>query len=366
MNRPALSRPIVALVSLTLVMLVAAPAWGEVTKAQLSEAREKVNERSDSLEEQLAKIDAVLVQQALFEERIDRLREDIAERERQIALSAFAAREQARDMYVNAGASAVTAAGSPETITVLGTKDAYLEAVVDIGVDAVNQLVFLQQDRRALEDQLEALVGQQEDLAAELSAVSSEMMRELSEANDEYQVLYSQWEKEEAERRRKAAEEAARRKAAAAAAAARANNYASSAFVDPSGRTCPVAGANTFRDSWLEPRPYRNGVHHGTDLVAAEGTPLVAMEAGYVYSMGYHWAGGNGIYIRGNSGDIYYYAHLQKFASGISTGDRVGVAQTIGYVGSTGASSMPHLHLGYQPGGGALVNPYQLLLKLCR
>lgn len=366
MNRPALSRPIVALVSLTLVMLVAAPAWGEVTKAQLSEAREKVNERSDSLEEQLAKIDAVLVQQALFEERIDRLRDDIAERERQIALSAFAAREQARDMYVNAGASAVTAAGSPETITVLGTKDAYLEAVVDIGVDAVNQLVFLQQDRRALEDQLEALVGQQEDLAAELSAVSSEMMRELSEANDEYQVLYSQWEKEEAERRRKAAEEAARRKAAAAAAAARANNYASSAFVDPSGRTCPVAGANTFRDSWLEPRPYRNGVHHGTDLVAAEGTPLVAMEAGYVYSMGYHWAGGNGIYIRGNSGDIYYYAHLQKFASGISTGDRVGVAQTIGYVGSTGASSMPHLHLGYQPGGGALVNPYQLLLKLCR
>lgn len=366
MNRPALSRPIVALASLTLVMLVAAPAWGEVTKAQLSEAREKVNERSDSLEEQLAKIDAVLVQQALFEERIDRLREDIAERERQIALSAFAAREQARDMYVNAGASAVTAAGSPETITVLGTKDAYLEAVVDIGVDAVNQLVFLQQDRRALEDQLEALVGQQEDLAAELSAVSSEMMRELSEANDEYQVLYSQWEKEEAERRRKAAEEAARRKAAAAAAAARANNYASSAFVDPSGRTCPVAGANTFRDSWLEPRPYRNGVHHGTDLVAAEGTPLVAMEAGYVYSMGYHWAGGNGIYIRGNSGDIYYYAHLQKFASGISTGDRVGVAQTIGYVGSTGASSMPHLHLGYQPGGGALVNPYQLLLKLCR
>lgn len=366
MNRPALSRPIVALASLTLVMLVAAPAWGEVTKAQLSEAREKVNERSDSLEEQLAKIDAVLVQQALFEERIDRLRDDIAERERQIALSAFAAREQARDMYVNAGASAVTAAGSPETITVLGTKDAYLEAVVDIGVDAVNQLVFLQQDRRALEDQLEALVGQQEDLAAELSAVSSEMMRELSEANDEYQVLYSQWEKEEAERRRKAAEEAARRKAAAAAAAARANNYASSAFVDPSGRTCPVAGANTFRDSWLEPRPYRNGVHHGTDLVAAEGTPLVAMEAGYVYSMGYHWAGGNGIYIRGNSGDIYYYAHLQKFASGISTGDRVGVAQTIGYVGSTGASSMPHLHLGYQPGGGALVNPYQLLLKLCR
>ena len=57
--------------------------------------------------------------------------------------------------------------------------------------------------------------------------------------------------------------------ARAAAAAAAASNYTSSAFVDASGRTCPVAGANTFRDSWMEPRDYRNGYHKATDMMAA-------------------------------------------------------------------------------------------------
>jgi murein DD-endopeptidase MepM/ murein hydrolase activator NlpD len=90
------------------------------------------------------------------------------------------------------------------------------------------------------------------------------------------------------------------------------------------------------------------------------------MENGYIYSRGYHWAGGNGLYIRGDSGDIYYYAHLQGYAAGTSPGSRVGVTQIVGWVGSTGASSVPHLHLGLQPGGGALTNPYQLLVKLCR
>jgi murein DD-endopeptidase MepM/ murein hydrolase activator NlpD len=269
-------------------------------------------------------------------------------------------------MYVSAGAANSQAAVTPEGITRLGTKNAYLDAVVDLDTDAVNQLIFLQNDRIALESELTTLLSRQEGVAQQVETATNELLAELGTVNDEYQTLYSQWQKEEAERQRKAREAAARQRAAAASAAAAANNYASSAFVDPSGRTCPVAGASTFRDSWLEPRPYRNGYHHGTDLVGAMGTPLVAMEAGYVYSMGYHWAGGNGLYIRGNSGDIYYYAHMQKYAAGLSTGDRVGVAQLVGYIGNTGASSIAHLHLGYQPGGGALVNPYQLLVKLCR
>ena len=345
---------------------IGAPASAEVTQAQLREARTRVNEKSSELESELAELDRILLEQADFERRIDRIREDLAAREREIALSAFAAKEQARAMYVTAGASGFQAVVSPEGITRIGTKTAYLDAVVDIETDAVNQLVFLQNDRMALEEQLQVLVVEQQGLAEQVEAVTAELMVQLGDVNVEYQTLYAQWQKEEAERQRKAREEAARRQAAAASTAARASNYASSAFVDPSGRTCPVAGANTFRDSWLEPRPYRNGFHHGTDLIAGQGTPLVAMEAGYVYSMGFHWAGGNGLYIRGNSGDVYYYAHMQKFAPGLKTGDRVGVAQLVGYVGNTGVSSIAHLHLGYQPGGGAMVNPYQLLVKLCR
>lgn len=354
------------IISIVLLLGLAAPAGAEVTQAQLREARARVNEKSAELEQELALLDEALAEQAEFQFRIAKIQEDMADRDREIALSAFAAREQARAMYVSAGATSFQAVVSPEGITRLGTKNAYLDAVVDLDVDAVNQLVYLQNDRIALQSELSGLLERQEGIAQQVEAATQELMAELGAVNEEYQALYSQWQKEEAERQRRAREEAARRQAAAAAAAAAANNYASSAFVDPSGRTCPVAGASTFRDSWLEPRPYRNGYHHGTDLIAAEGTPLVAMEAGYVYSMGFHWAGGNGLYIRGNSGDIYYYAHMQKFAPGLSTGDRVGVAQLVGYVGNTGVSSIAHLHLGYQPGGGALVNPYQLLVKLCR
>jgi murein DD-endopeptidase MepM/ murein hydrolase activator NlpD len=262
-------------------------------------------------------------------------------------------------MYVNAGSSPSQSAVDPEGVARLETRSAYLGVVVDTNDNAVNELIFLQEDRKSLEEQFQTLAAEQEELAAEAAVIAERLTTQLEQYNEEYQEIYGQWQKEEAARR-------AAREAARIAAAAAASGFASSAFVDPTGRTCPVAGANTFRDSWLEPRPYRGGYHHGTDLIAATGTPLVAMESGYIYSRGYHWAGGNGLYIRGNSGDIYYYAHMQGYAAGTAPGSRVGVTQIVGWVGSTGASSVPHLHLGFQPGGGALTNPYQLLVKLCR
>ena len=82
--------------------------------------------------------------------------------------------------------------------------------------------------------------------------------------------------------------------------------------------------------------------------------------------MSWHWAGGNGLYIRGNSGDIYYYAHMQGYARDSVPVTALQVGNLVGFVGSTGVSSINHLHLGYQPGGGPLVNPYQLMVKLCR
>ena len=167
-----------------LFLFAAAPAGAEVTQTELKEARAKVSEKSVELEDELAVLDSVLAQQAGYELRIARLQDDIAGREREIALSALAAREQARAMYVSAGANSLQAAVSPEGITRLGTKTAYLDAVVDLDVDAVNQLVFLQQDFAALQGELAALLVQQEDLAEQVSAVTSKLMTELGAAND--------------------------------------------------------------------------------------------------------------------------------------------------------------------------------------
>lgn len=348
-----------------LVLSITPPASAEVTRAELDAARAEISELNRDLEDELAELEKALDRQLTFEIQISEIQEDIANRDRQIALAAFAARDQARSMYVSAGAGDLQAAVSPEAITRIGTKTAYLEAVVDLDVDVVNELVFLQTDRADLQERVELLVAEQEDLAAELDARASEILDELTAANDRYQSLYSQWQKEEAERRRRREAERRRRAAAAAAAAAAASGYASSAYVDPSGRTCPVAGAHTFADTWGAPRS-GGRTHTGVDMVGATGTPLVSIENGYIWSMNWHWAGGNGLYVRGDSGDVYYYAHMNGYAPGLSDGQRVGVGQLVGYVGTSGNASIPHLHLGYQPGGGPLTNPYQLMVKLCR
>jgi murein DD-endopeptidase MepM/ murein hydrolase activator NlpD len=357
----------IAAVVLAAVTGQAVAASAEVTRAQLDEARGRVNAKQSEVDERLAQLDFIALQQDHTVARIGRIEADIADRDREIALAELAAKERALDMYVNFGSNTTTATAiSPESIGIIGARGAYLDALVDQDLDAVNLLVSLQEDRSRLTGELEGLLVQQAEQAAEVQVQMNALLEELDVINADFKALAEQYEREEAAREaaRRAQQEAAQR------AAARAGGFFSSAHIDPSGRTCPIppGHGNAFRDSWLEPRPYRNGVHHGTDIVAATGTPLVAMENGTIVngSPSWHWAGGNQLYLRGDSGDVYYYAHLNGFAPGISAGSRVGVTQIIGYLGSTGASSTPHLHLGLQPGGGPLTNPYQLLLKLCR
>ena len=345
-------------------MSLALPAAADVTRSELDAARAEISQINADLEDELDELEAVLGQQFLFEEQIARIQEDIVARDREIALAAFEARDRARSMYVSAGAGDFQAAVSPESITRLGTKTAYLEAVVDLDVDVVNRLQFLQVDRADLQEQVEKLLAQQEDVAAELDARTTEILGELTAANDRYQTLYSQWQKEEAARRAAAAAARRTQAAAAAAAAAAASGYASGAYT-LNGRTCAVAGAHTFSNTWGAPRSGGRS-HTGLDMVAAMGTPIVAVENGYVWSPNWHWAGGNGVYVRGDSGDIYYYAHLQGYAPGLYDGQRVGVGQVIGYNGNSGNAAVPHLHLGWQPGGGSLRNPYELMVALCR
>ncbi|MDX1691514.1 MAG: peptidoglycan DD-metalloendopeptidase family protein [Acidimicrobiia bacterium] len=132
----------------------------------------------------------------------------------------------------------------------------------------------------------------------------------------------------------------------------------------PSSRVCPVDGAVTFRDSWGEPRS-GGRTHTGTDMMAPTGTPLVAIESGRIWSPNWHYAGGYGLYIRGDSGDTWYYAHLNAYASGIADGVRVSAGQLVGYVGTSGNASVPHLHIGWLVGGVTYTNPYPVLAGVC-
>ncbi len=100
-------------------------------------------------------------------------------------------------------------------------------------------------------------------------------------------------------------------------------------------------------------------------MMAATGTPLVAIETGYIWSPNWHYAGGIGLYIRGVSGDTWYYAHLDRYAPGIVDGLPVSAGQLVGYVGTTGNASVPHLHLGYLVNGTTYTNPYPIVATLC-
>lgn len=126
------------------------------------------------------------------------------------------------------------------------------------------------------------------------------------------------------------------------------------------GITCPVAGASTFSDTWGAPRS-GGRKHLGVDMIAHEGTPLVAAETGSVHFKQTR-LGGNSVWVTGKSGTRYFYAHLSRFEGS----DRsVSAGEVIGYVGHTGNSPVNHLHFEVHPGGGAAVNPYPYVRAAC-
>ena len=108
----------------------------------------------------------------------------------------------------------------------------------------------------------------------------------------------------------------------------------------------PINGARLSSKFGLRKHPIDgyNKMHRGTDFAAPEGTPIMASGDGVILKSSWCGGGGNCIKIKHNSTYSTIYAHLSKFANGMRKGKRVKQGQIIGYVGSTGKSTGPHLH----------------------
>ena len=108
----------------------------------------------------------------------------------------------------------------------------------------------------------------------------------------------------------------------------------------------PINGARLSSSFGMRKHPIDgfNKMHRGTDFAAPKGTPIMASGSGVIKKAGWCGGGGNCIVIKHNSTYQTVYAHMSKFARGIRKGTRVKQGQTIGYVGSTGKSTGPHLH----------------------
>jgi len=356
------------------VSALATAALADVTAQDVEDARRKLQAVSAELQDEVAAYDAAVSEQAGLEARLDRLVLDLSARERDLNLARRQARERVADMYMNAGQTDTVL--SDDDLGSAPTRLVYLQSVRETDTDVVNRLEVARREYEQLNALVEEALAEQETLITEQEAALEVIYERLDAANAEYQEIRQEWEEQEAARRLREwlATSTTTTTTAPPTTGGGGGNPPPTTAPPPTAppppppppgtRVCPVDGATTFRDSWGEPRPGGRG-HAGVDMMASTGTRLVAIETGIIWSPNWHYAGGNGLYLVGESGDKWYYAHMNGYASGIRDGTRVVAGQLVGYVGMTGNASTPHLHLGWQPGGGAYANPYPVVAALC-
>ncbi|HEX5028803.1 MAG TPA: choice-of-anchor P family protein [Gaiellaceae bacterium] len=144
-----------------------------------------------------------------------------------------------------------------------------------------------------------------------------------------------------------------------------------SARLSSGGFVFPIYGTASFGDSFGAPRPdVVSGWHHGEDVFAAAGTPLLAVADGTLHTIGFNRLGGYRLWLRDTDGDEFYYAHLSAYSPLAVEGRKVEAGDVIGFVGDTGDADggAPHLHFEIHPasmlglGYDGVVAPYSILL----
>jgi murein DD-endopeptidase MepM/ murein hydrolase activator NlpD len=137
------------------------------------------------------------------------------------------------------------------------------------------------------------------------------------------------------------------------------------------GYVFPVYGPSSFIDTFGAARgDISSGWHHGDDIFAPLGAPILAVASGTVFSVGWNKVGGNRLWLRDGQGNLFYYAHFSAFTPLAVNGNKVNAGDVLGFVGNTGdAQGTPtHLHFEIHPVGllglgyDGAVNPTSYLL----
>ena len=137
------------------------------------------------------------------------------------------------------------------------------------------------------------------------------------------------------------------------------------------GYVFPIFGPASFGDSFGAPRPdISSGWHHGEDIFAPLGAPILAVANGTLHSIGFIPIGGYRLWLRDTDGNEFYYAHLSAYSPLAVEGQQVEAGDVIGFVGATGDADggAPHLHFEIHPaamiglGYDGVVAPYPFLV----
>lgn len=303
-------------------------------KAELAEAKAELDRATAVWQEAVGRLDQTKaeiletrVRIAGIERRLERIDERLARR----AVIAF----------TNGPASTIDLLLSSASFTEFSDRLEFLGSVEQEDVDLALEQENAREDLRRERADLLELSQRQADLAAELKAVQERIDAQFDRIADRVADLTAKWNEEQA---------------------ALKELQILGQSPDPNSpiQVCPVAGPNSFVDSFGWPRDGHS--HQGIDLISPAGTPIVAAHPGVV-TRSSSSSGGIQAYVRAPSGTYTFYAHLSGYSSASGS---VGAGTVIGYVGSTGnAGSTNHLHFEYHPGGGAAINPYQMLLAVC-
>lgn len=222
----------------------------------------------------------------------------------------------------------------------LGEKRQEVQELIDMLLERQEEYEALLKEATAEKDALEQEIEQAKQ---ELIAAEAEKARRAYEAMMASIAAEESRRKEEEEQRRQEAIENGEETSSGSE-----EQEESSSYMPP------------VSDGWIVPMAYytmvtspygwrvhpvtgeQQSFHSGIDLAAGYGTPIYAARSGLVTTSGYHWSFGNYVVINHGDGYSTLYAHMQERAC--SEGDRVYQGEVIGYVGSTGESTGPHLH----------------------
>jgi murein DD-endopeptidase MepM/ murein hydrolase activator NlpD len=372
-------RPILLLLIVCLLAVAPLPASAQ-TQSDVDNAKENV-EQADAAKERayqelldanqavgeaISELEALDEKIQELEYLISRLQGQITDFADQVADLEQNARDVVIEAYVAGGTGLVTAAFAAGTIQDLLTSQVLIDNAADRDLAELDLLAAvnrqndrLKEDLAEREEEVEEARTEQLALVAKLETAREHAEEVLANAEENHADMVVRYKEE---LKQKAEADAARRRAEAAARAAASGAAAGLPSSSTPGLVCPVAGNTWFIDTWGAARS-GGRTHKGTDMAAARGTPVVAVNHGSI-RLNWHALGGRQVYLY-SGGNFYYYAHLSGYAAGLSSGRGVSKGQLLGYVGATGNATANVLHFGMGPSSGRFVNPYPTLRRIC-
>jgi peptidoglycan LD-endopeptidase LytH len=323
-----------------------------------------------ALESAIADYEEVNAEREALTYTIAQLSDRIIEYEGEVSALRDRARELVIDAYTSGNTGLIGAAFNAGTIQELLTSQVLIDKAAGRDIAQLDRFEAIRRDMerlkankadqeatvRELETQAEVLVEEMADFDAAAEAAYQRADDAVRDAIDRYEREVAEFEVAEAQRR---ARQAAAARNAASGAAAGLPPEVTPNFL------CPVAGSPSFINSWGFARSGGRR-HKGVDMFDPRGTALVAVVDGYI-KLRTVSLGGIVTYLYGDDGNLYYYAHLDGYPSGLSDGQRVTRGQQVGLLGSTGNAryTSPHLHFEIRPGYGSAVNPYPTVRYYC-